>query len=254
MTSYPRLRRKFEELSATVFTLADSFEQTYVLPWERIHGQLPGRVTREELARLRQYQPPPSRLRAALVSPDLEVLDCLRANGLPERLDLALLPFEEPRGEAEEGVLALLRERPRLPILLLHDASLQGALLRDLLPEKWKLAPNHRIVDLGLRPAQVRRWHWPWRKERRELVRQLLPRLLESGARTSGAPALEQEEIEWLSKGYVTPARFIPPAKLVHVVTRAVERLAPVRPSQVDPEHQAQIEAQAIGFMSWPEH
>lgn len=250
LTSYPRLRRKIEGLSATAFDQANSFEQTYVLPWERVHGQLPGRASQEELARLRQYQPPPSRLRAALVSPDMDVLDCLRANGVPERLDLALLPFGELYSEAEKGVLALLREQPRLPILLLHDASLQGALLRDLLLKRWKLAPNHRIVELGLRSAQVRRWHWPWRQEP---VAPLSLKLLESRARTPGALALEQEEIKWLSQGYVTPVRFVPPAKLVQVTTKAVERLAPARPPRVDPERQAQLEAQAIGFMSWPQ-
>lgn len=81
--SHIRPQREIEKLLDLASKQAHSFEQTYILPWERIHGQLPGRVSQEELARLRQYQPPPSRLRAALVSPDMDVLDCLRANGVP---------------------------------------------------------------------------------------------------------------------------------------------------------------------------
>jgi hypothetical protein len=36
----------------------------------------------------------------------------------------------------------------------------------------------------------------------------------------------------------------------VTVVTQAVERLAPAR--IVDPEAQAQAQARAVGFMTWP--
>lgn len=146
-------------------------------------------------------------------------------------------------------MIALLRERPQTPVLLLHDASLQGVLLRHRLLTEWKLAPNHRIIDLGLRPAQVWRQRWPYH---REPVSPPLLKLLEAQARTPGALALDQKEIAWLGKGYVTSVRFIPSPTLVQGVVKAVERLVPVRPLEADPERQAQLEAQAIGYMSWP--
>jgi len=231
----------------------DTFEQTYIAPWERVHGPLPGRVSREELASLRQYQPPPSRVRAVLASPDPEALDCARANGLPERLGLALLRVGGPYSEAEEQVLELLRKRPRLPVLLLHDASLEGAQLRLLLPGLWKLAADQRIIDLGLRPAQVQRWCWPWQQDKP--VAQPSLTLPQQQAQLAGTLTLTEEELKWLREGRVTSVRFIPPAALVRTVTTAVERLAPVRvrARAVDRERQARMRAQMIGFMSWPE-
>ena len=217
-----------------------------IAPWERIHGMLPGRVTAQEAMALRRFQLPPSRVRAVLASPVADVLDCLRANGLPQRLGLALINPDQPTN-ADETIIALLRSRPRLPLLLVHDASVAGCLLPALLPARWGLAPNHRIVDLGLRPRHVQQLRLPWKRE--ALPRELLD-LLERRARIPNGLALTPEECKWLRRGYVTSALFIPPARLVAVVTQAVERLAPAR--VVDPEAQAQAQARAVGFMTWP--
>ena len=224
----------------------EGFEERYIAPWERIHGMLPGRVTAQEAMALRRFQLPPSRVRAVLVSPVADVLDCLRVNGLPQRLGLALINPDQPAG-ADEAIIALLRSRPRLPLLLVHDASVPGCLLPALLPTRWGLAPNHRIVDLGLRPRHVQQLRLPWKRE--ATPRELLD-LLERRARMPNGLALTPEEREWLRSGYVTSALFIPPARLVTIVTQAVERLAPAR--IVDPEAQAQAQARAVGFMTWP--
>ena len=224
----------------------ERFEEQFVAPWEGIHGVLPGRVTAQEMTALRQFQLPPSQVRAVLASPVADVLDCLRANGLPQRLGLALINPDQPAG-ADEAIIALLRSRPRLPLLLVHDASVPGCLLPALLPARWGLAPNHRIVDLGLRPRHVQQLRLPWKRE--ATPRELLD-LLERRAQMPGGLALTPEEREWLRRGYVTSALFIPPARLVTIVTQAVERLAPAR--IVDPEAQAQAQARAVGFMTWP--
>jgi len=222
----------------------EGFEERYIAPWERIYGILPGRVTAQEAMALRRFQLPPSRVRAVLVSPVADVLDCLRANRLPQRLGLALINPDQPAG-ADEAMIALLRSRPRLPLLLVHDASVSGCLLPALLPTKWGLAPNHRIIDLGLRPRHVQQLRLPWKREAPQ--RELLD-LLERRAQMPNGLALTPEERKWLHRGYVTSALFIPPTRLVTVVTQAVERLAPAR--VVDPESQAQ--ARAVGFMTWP--
>ncbi len=236
----------------------ETFEMTYVSPWTSVHGPLPGRTTDQEIAALRQVPLHPSRVRAVLASPVAAVLDCLRANGLPERLGLALLSTDGPYREADEHIIALLRQNPRLPLLLIHDASVVGCLLPALLPGKWGLAPNHRVIDLGLRPRHVKQRRLPWKREQ---TPQELIDLLERRAQTPGGLSLDKEELEWLRQGFVTSALFIPPAQLVDVVTKAVERLAarpvaaPPRTSAqaVDPEAQAQAAARAVGFMTWPQ-
>ncbi|MBO9337054.1 MAG: ABC transporter permease [Roseiflexus sp.] len=220
----------------------EGFEEQFVAPWERIHGVLPGRVTAQEAMALRRFQLPPSQVRAVLASPVTDVLDCLRANGLPQRLGLVLINPDQPTG-ADEAMIALLRNRPRLPLLLVHDASVSGCLLPALLPARWGLAPNHRIVDLGLRPRHVQQLRLPWKRE--ATPRELL-NLLERRTQMPNGLALTPEERKWLRRGYATSALFIPPARLVAVVTQAVERLAPAR--VVDPEAQAR----AVGFMTWP--
>ncbi|MCS6939138.1 MAG: hypothetical protein NZM94_07705 [Roseiflexus sp.] len=236
----------------------ESFETTYVVPWVSVHGLLPGWVTNQESAALRQVQLPPSRVRAVLASPVADVLDCLRANGLPDRLGLALISTDGPFSAADERIIALLRQSPRLPLILIHDASVAGCLLPALLPGKWGLSPNHRVIDLGLRPRHVKQQRLPWKREQ---TPQELINLLERRVQMPGGLTLENEELEWLRQGFVTSALFIPPARLVNVVTRAVERLAPVQvaverrtPARaVDPEAEAQAAARAIGFMTWPQ-
>jgi hypothetical protein len=236
----------------------ESFAMTYITPWASVHGTLPGRATDQEIAALRQAQLPPSRVRAVLASPVADVLDCLRANGLPERLELALLSTDGPHSAADESVIALLRQKPRLPLLLIHDASVAGCLLPALVPGRWGLAPNHRVIDLGLRPRHVKQQRLPWKRE--QTPKELLD-LLERRAQMPGGLTLEKDELEWLRQGFVTSALFIPPARLVNVVTRAVERLASApsaaerrAPARVvDPEAQAQVQARAIGFMTWPQ-
>lgn len=235
----------------------EAFETTYVAPWASVHGPLPGWVAYQKIAALRQVQLPPSRVRAVLASPVADVLDCLRANGLPQRLGLALLSIDGPFSADDEHILALLRQNPRLPLLLIHDASVAGCLLPALLPGKWGLSPNHRVIDLGLRPRHVTQQRLPWKRER---MPQELMDLLERRVKAPGGLTLEKEELEWLRQGFVTSALFIPPARLVNVVTGAVERLTstPVAAARrasapVDPEAQAQAEARAIGFMTWPQ-
>lgn len=222
------------------------FEEQFIWPWERIHGILPGRVTADEIAALRLFQLPPQQVRAVLASPVPDILDCLRANDLPKKLGLALINPDRLTRD-DEAIIALLRSRPRLPLLLIHDAGVTECLLPVLLPERWGLASNHRVIDLGLRPRHAQQLQLPW--ERKAPPKELLA-LLERHAQMPGGLALTPEEREWLRQGYIVPALFIPPARLVTTVTQAVERLAP-KPV-VDPEVKAKAQARAVGFMTWP--
>ncbi|WP_232218900.1 hypothetical protein [Chloroflexus sp. Y-396-1] len=234
------------------------FEVHYIEPWEHIHGLLPGRVAEEEIVALRQFHMPLSRVRAVVASFSEDVLDCLRANGLVEQLGLALL---NPRQltDFDRDVINLLRNRPRLPIFLIHDASLFGSLMVTILRKEWELTPQHRIIDLGLHPRHVQRLRLPWRKL--QPSRAWL-QLFEWQASVPNGLKLTKAEQKWLRKGYETSVLFIPPARLIKVVTKAVERAALKRatvaveqtvPKQmVDPETQAQTKARSVGFMTWP--
>ena len=243
--------KRFEQVLA-------QFEVHYIEPWEFIHGLLPGRVAEKEIIALRQFHMPLSRVRAVVASFSEDVLDCLRANGLVEQLGLALL---NPRRltDFDRDVINLLRSRPRLPIFLIHDASLFGSLMATILRKEWELTPQHRIIDLGLHPRHVQKLRLPWRKLR--LSRAWL-QLFEWQASVPNGLKLTKAEQKWLRKGYETSVLFIPPARLIKVVTKAVERAALKRatvaveqtvPKQmVDPETQAQTKARSVGFMTWP--
>ncbi len=241
-----------------VYKEIEQFEVHYIEPWEFIHGLLPGRVAEKEIVALRQFHMPLSRVRAVVASFSEDVLDCLRANGLVEQLGLALL---NPRQltDFDRDVINLLRNRPRLPIFLIHDASLFGSLMATILRKEWELTPQHRIIDLGLHPRHVQRLRLPWRKL--QPSRAWL-QLFEWQASVPNGLKLTKAEQKWLRKGYETSVLFIPPARLIKVVTKAVERAAPKRatvaveqtvPKQmVDPETQAQTKARSVGFMTWP--
>jgi hypothetical protein len=226
---------------------SDEFIQRYIQPWEAIHGTLPGRLTDQERAHLRASYAPPSQVRAVLASPVADVLDCLLANGLPERLGLALLSIDGLQTEADERIIALLRQRPRLPLLLIHDASVAGCLLPALLPDRWGLAPNHQVIDLGLRPRHVMKHQLPRRQEQVEAG--LLDQLKHE-TKGSGRLALDDEELQWLCDGWMSSALFVPPVWIVTVVSAAVERLAQAQHA----EQEAQAQARAVGFMTWPQH
>ena len=247
-----------KETPPKVYKEIEQFEVHYIEPWEFIHGLLPGRVAEEEIVALRQFHMPLSRVRAVVASFSEDVLDCLRVNGLVEQLGLALL---NPRRltDFDRDVINLLRSRPRLPIFLIHDASLFGSLMATILRKEWELTPQHRIIDLGLHPRHVQKLRLPWREVRRsrELVQ-----LFEWQASVPNGLKLTKAEQAWLRKGYETSVLFIPPARLIKVVTKAVERAALKRatvaveqtvPKQmVDPETQAQTKARSVGFMTWP--
>ncbi|MCS6881007.1 MAG: hypothetical protein RMK84_02035 [Oscillochloridaceae bacterium] len=219
-------------------------------------------MTDDERARLRAAYMPPVPLRAVLASPNLDVLDCLLANGLPQRLGLALLNPDGPLSEADERVLDLLRARPDVPLLLLHDASVEGCLLPALLPERWDLAPSQRVLDLGLRPRQAMRAHrfTEYTIRGRWMKTLILPRTydpapspqmlerLEQEAQRQQRVRLSEDELAWLREGCNSSVLFMPPAWMVTLVTRAVERYAPAR----GVDSLANAQARAIGYMTWP--
>ncbi|MGB9632112.1 MAG: ABC transporter permease [Chloroflexaceae bacterium] len=226
----------------------ENFEHKYISPWENMYAPLPGRITSQEMELLGQVQIPSTQVRAVVVSPVDDVLSCLHANGLPQRLGLVLINPDRPLTDEMQTLIAFVRQHPQVPMLLLHDASISGCLLPYLLRDRWELTPRHQVIDLGLRPRHVQRLRLPWTFVGR--TPKALIDLLEYEVQRQDVLALEQDELKWLREGPVASVLFIPPARLIKVVTRAVERIEQRAPQVVDAETQAR--ARAIGFMTWP--
>jgi hypothetical protein len=219
----------------------NAFQREVIERWRQVYGVVPpGLITDQVLAGLPEQ---PRQPRAVLACPDREVLLSLRANRVPQTLQLGLLPIGGVLTPTEQQQLATLRAQPQLPLLLLHDASAEGCLLAERLPELLGFDSRRSIVDLGLRPRQV--------QQHKLLVLgaqppfELLPRL-QSLNPTRPVP-LHADELSWLANGFYTPLAAVAPGRLVQLLQRALDRIA-----QPTPQPSPQRRAQAVGFMSWP--
>jgi hypothetical protein len=227
------------------------FEREVLARWAQVYGVLPPKLLdsrkRESLP---DHQPPPDQMRAALACPEPAVLDCLRANGLPERFSVGALPTTPPFTQAEEGTLKTLRTRSDIPLLILHDASVPGVLLPQTVKQTLGLSDHHRIIDLGLRPNQVIQYNLmrlgakPSAGQLKRLEQQIITSKVLPGQVT-----LSREAFDWLKLGYTSPILALTPNRLIKIVTGALERVQQGAAPIPTPEQQVQ----ALGYMSWPE-
>ena len=221
--------------------------------WRRIHGDAPaGLVDAASLADLPAEERPVDGLAAVVVCPVRDVLVCLLANGVPRRLRVGLLPTAPPFDPWQQSVLEALRRDPTLPVLVLHDASAEGAFLAHDLPLLLRLDPRHRVYDLGLNPKRS------MAKKRLvvgapvdpKYVARLDAELADAAAHPirRGRARLSPDEIAWLRQGYESPVLAISPASLVKRLEFALDKIGRTRKrrrAQEDP-------ARAIGFLTWP--
>ncbi|NOK61801.1 MAG: hypothetical protein GFH27_549281n78 [Chloroflexi bacterium AL-W] len=233
----------------------EDFSRRVLDEWRKTYNMLPrGLMTADHPAHSSEYALSPAQLKAVLVCPQRDILLFLKANGIPQQYNMGLLPTEGPFTPAEETLLTTLRARPDLPLLLLHDASLSGVLLSQTIGMSLGVSSGHRIVDLGLRPSHVlqHKLMQLGAKPPPELLSILTRRMHNTIA--SGAP-LSAEEFDWLKKGNYSPILAVSPVRLLRVVINAMTKHSqPLPPSkEVGPEQQAQKQAQAVGFMSWPQ-
>lgn len=213
MALWPLMRRWTRvrmPASATEFG-ADVFGR-----WCATYGSLPPGAVDETQVPIPVVENP----RFALVCPNLSVRACLAANQVPRQYDMALL---EDAHAVPAGV----------PVLMLHDASLWGLAFarqtRELLGD--------RVRDIGLAPRTV-------------MDDESAIRLRERAVKRSQVAFLDTEpltlrEVKWLADGWWSPIAAIPPARLLGVVSRAVQR----HEDAVDPDRRA---ARDIGFLTWP--
>jgi hypothetical protein len=152
----------------------------------------------------------------ALLCPDASVLECLRANGVPQRLALTL-------GRAAADV------PPDVPVILLHDVGPAGF--------RWATGirsglPGRRIRDATPPVGTVRRArtairlcdpdHAPDADELAELTVRM---------------GLGPNDTAWLAEGWWSPVAALPPALLIARVEAAARRFDP---------------AAEVGYLTWP--
>jgi hypothetical protein len=186
----------------------------FLRPWGEVYGGLPPHMVRPEdwppfvtwLAR------PPGV--AAVVCDDHEVLACLAANGVPERLDVTLLA--DPATVPDQ-----------VPIVLLHDAEVESCLAAAGLHARHR-AP---VVTAALLPRQV--------AAARRLPRHRSGTIPDD--RLGRLTHLTPEERAWLRHGW-TPLLELSPRQLVGAVERAVLRV-----------HPAAAGARTVGFLDGPD-
>ncbi len=245
--------KQFEVFNA----ITDANFRGFVLErWRAIYGEMPrGLVGEDSLAGLTEEDRPLQNLFGVVVCPDREVLTCLLANGVPRDLQLGLLPTAPPENAWERRQLELLQQNPRLPILLLHDASAECAFLAQDLPKLLGLDARHRIFDLGLNPKKS------IAKGRtildRTIPAEICARLDREaiGADVAGSRPIRRgraqvtpEELVWLKGGKCSPVRAVPPASIIKRLKLALGKLSPRQPP-------ARVEAeslQSVGFLTGP--
>ncbi|MFE6286173.1 hypothetical protein [Streptomyces sp. NPDC057877] len=207
----PRLDRKAFHAGA----LAD---------WRRVYQALPPGVVDDS-----GYPSPPAVPASeglVLVCPDRSIAVFLDAAGLTTRYGVTLA--------ADPGALS---DSPGPgPVLVLHDADAHGLLLADRVRAAL---PGRPVVDVGLPLDAVygRANAVPVRGEppKAEVMEPLAERA-----------ELSPAQFQWLRKGWGFPLVGVEPARLLAVVTRAVERAR----AAADPERRR---AASVGFMTWPE-
>lgn len=210
------------------------FEDDALHRWRTVYQKLPPRlITNAHLP------PENSRVlentRGILICHEQEILACLAANGTAENLGLILLNAPPTYPQTKNAKLDFIRERRDLPIFILHDASIEGCLMKDeFIRRNLGGEPTRRVYDIGLRPRAV--------------MKSNLLRLRENDSTnlTDGLSGLAPEEIAWLKKGYYTPLLALAPAQLINLVSGAVQRVY-----QRETKAAAQTNAEAVGFMTW---
>ncbi len=215
----------------------DQFREKIIKRWAAIYDEQPAGLT--DARTKRADQPAPDQLRSVLLCPEPEVLACLRANGVHQKLGLGLIPGDAELTQAEQAVVAQLRARPDLPVFLLHDASPAGALLARDVRQKLK----RKVIDLGLHPHQAIEHNLM------KLAAKPTPEQLKRLEEQRNAGQLSKEEFDWLQKGFISPLLALTPNRLIRILTNAVERGTTTMAAEPPT---AEEQAKAVGFMTWP--
>ncbi len=201
-----------------------NFEETILRPWSLKYGRPPWLIMNDETIALSMMQPPihPNAVNVAILCPSAAVRAFIVANELPRRFGMIALP--PVTNATQEPWLRAVRER-RVPVYVLHEASLQGCLLVRDVYQLWQLPVDHPVIDLGINPHDILELKKPLLlkvKLDEELVNKVM-----------ASTQLKPIEVDWLKKGNVAPLYGLPPARLLAILI-------------------AGGKAGQLGFISWP--
>ncbi len=250
--AFVQWRRRNGPRRVTLSLDTTKFYQIITSRWPTVYGALPvGWQAPHPRSRSHGLVPSRQPLRALLVCPTADILFCVDTNGLAETLGIGLLWLtNEPLSNDEQHFLRRLRQQPQVPVLLLHDASIDGCLFVQKARQRLGLSDQHRIINLGLHPRQamrdnLMRLRSPADIEKLAQLKALVnPAHHGAGGQSAQPPALGQltsAEYEWLAQGYYTPLLSITPKRLLKTVTQGFLAATPAA---------AQLQR---GFMDWPE-
>ncbi|WP_040796576.1 hypothetical protein [Nocardia higoensis] len=179
--------------------------------WRKHYGAGPPGMIPDDLP-----LPAVPRPRLALLCPDRATLTCLAANDAAGAWGMALCERIE-------------QLPPAVPVLILHDAAVPGVDYANRV--RASLGP--RAVPIGLTPAMVRKAASVTKLRERAEPDARLP------------PSWTEDDRQWLREGWWTPLSALPPARLLGVVRRGVDRIE----VSADPERRT---ARQVGFLTWP--
>lgn len=180
--------------------------------------------------------------RLALVCADRSVLACLAANGAPETYAMTLIDASSaasstPPVSAAPASAWGHHVPPGVPLLVLHDASAAGLLFAAGVRADF----GDRAVLAGLPPRVALSREHAVRLHGKPLPPTEADRL-RAACRSVG---LDEQEADWLARGWWSPLAAVPPAKLLSAVARAAERTE----AAADPDRH---QARQVGFLTWP--
>ncbi len=142
-----------------------------------------------------------------------DLVDVLIANDFHFENNCAILSFDGHPAPVFDTVRKMLRKNPKLVVLVVHDASLDGCRLAWTLRHHpdW-FAKTARIVDVGLRPAHAAHFA------------NQAAELLHPGEVTAG-DGIDPAEARWLSRYRLSAAAILPEqlVKRLHAAFAQIE-------------------------------
>ncbi|RKE17634.1 hypothetical protein [Streptomyces sp. TLI_171] len=226
---FTRARQPFTDPGLYPRTSPADFENRVVGRWLKVYPSLPPGLVRQVPAGSPVVT---AKARAVVLCEIPAVADFLRANDFAARHQVLLVDSPD-------------RIPAALPVVVLRDLSL--AALAYSVAMRAAL-PGRRVVDAGLAPRSVL---VPAKAVRLRTRRSTaLPAQLEA---SPGWQRLSPQERDWLICQWHSPLVSMPPAKLLALVEKAVERAVTVPAAPPESPADTRRQAERIGFLTWPQ-
>lgn len=209
--------KKFHKPTISIPQSHVEFENSVLGDWRRIYQKFP-----DKLVRNFTFQENFQNLRGILLCQTDDAAICLNANQVDKSLNLAIVYKPQKVNE-------LLQKHGKLPVYVLHDASIEGV---DFLERiKRQIGNQTPVFEIGLRPQNVMKWN--------------VQKMCEKGSNANFLESLTAEERDWLNQGYNVPLYVLRPEKLIRFVRIHITK----KDKKI--EETADRRAKSVGFMTW---